>query len=92
MPTTKRIASHRNNIQDLRFSVKYLRGDSDYMPCDYNSQHANPIDHLTQQEQESLGFGVLNDVYVRKIINLGNSLNVLNTDQLRKAAFLNPKY
>ena len=90
MPTTKRIASHRNNIQDLRFSVKYLRGDR--MPCDYSSQHANPIDHLTQQEQESLGFGVRNDVYVRKIINLGNSLNVLNTDQLRKAAFLNPKY
>ena len=58
MPTTKRIASHRNNIQDLRFSVKYLRGDSDYMPCDYNSQHANPM----------------------------------LTDQLRKAAFLNPKY
>ena len=85
----KRIASQCNNIQDLSFRVKYLKGDR--MICDYDSQHATPIDRFTQ-EQESLGFDVGIDVYVSKIINLSNSPNVLDTDQLGNAASLDPKY
>ena len=88
--TPKKVASHSNNIQDLCCRVKYLKGDR--MPCDFGSWNRHPIDHLTQQEQESLGYDIGNDVYVRKITNLGNLPNVLDTDQLRKAAFLDPKY
>ena len=62
------------------------------MPCDYDSRYAKPINHLMQQEQESLGFHVGYDVYIRKMIILGNSPNVLEKYQLGKAAFLNPKY
>ena len=86
-PITKRIARHQNN---LRFRVKYLKGDR--MPCDYGSRYAKPTNQPMQQEQERLGFHVGNDVYVRKMIILGNSPNVLEKYQLGKAAFLNPKY
>ena len=88
-PTMKRIASQCNNIQDLSFRVKYLKGDR--MICNYDSQHANPTDRFTQ-EQESLGFDVGIDVSVSKIINLSNSPNVLDADQLGIAASLDPKY
>ena len=63
-PTTKRIASHRDKIQDLKFHVKHLKGNQ--MPCDYGSRHTNPINHLTQEEQDRLGFDVGNEIYVRK--------------------------
>ena len=89
-PTTKRIGRHRDRIQDLQYHLKYLKGER--MPCDYGSRHANPIDHLSQEEQEQLGFDVGNDVYVRKIINLGNSPNVLHTEQLSKAAVIDANY
>ena len=39
-PTSKRIAKHRDMIQDLDFQAAYLRGDE--MPCDYGSRHPKP--------------------------------------------------
>ena len=39
-----------------------------------------------------MGFAVGNDAYVKRIITLGNLPNFLDTDQLRKAASLDPKY
>ena len=53
-PTSKRISRHRDKIQDLQFTAKYLPGKN--MPCDYGSRHATPINHLNAQEQEQLRF------------------------------------
>ena len=39
--TSKRISSHRDNVHDLCFTMKYLKGR--HMPCDYGSRHPNTI-------------------------------------------------
>jgi hypothetical protein len=82
-PTSKRIAKHRDMIQDLDFKMSYLRGSE--MPCDYWSRHPNPIIHLTSEEQDmpseeqDMGFDNGKEVYIRKIVSLDNSPNYLNT-------------
>ena len=83
-PTSKRIAKHRDIIQDLDFKVGYLRGSD--MPCDYGSRHPNPIVHLSAEEQDRLGFDNGREVYVRKIINLDNSPNYVRQEQIEMAA------
>ena len=62
------------------------------MPCDYGSRHANPIDHLSETDQDKLGFDTGNKIYVRKIIDLGNSPNFVKLEQLGKAAQLDATY
>ena len=42
-----RVARHRNKVQDLRFTDKYLPGKA--MPCDYASRHAVPIEDLNEE-------------------------------------------
>ena len=83
-PTSKRIAKHRDTIQDLDFKVGYLRGTD--MPCDYGSRHPNPIVHLSSEEQDLLGFDNGREIYVRKIINLDNSPNYVRQEQIEMAA------
>ena len=89
-PTSKRIAKHRDMIQDLDFKASYLRGSD--MPCDYGSRHPNPIVHLSPEEQDVLGFDNGKDVYVRKIISLDNSPNYVRTEQIEMAAKYDPQY
>jgi len=89
-PTSKRIAKHRDTIQDLDFQVAYLRGSE--MPCDYGSRHPNPIEHLSPEEQDELGFDNGKDVYVRKIISLDNSPNHVRIEQIEMAAKYDPQY
>ena len=55
-----RVARHRNKVQDLRFTDKYLPGKS--MPCDYASCHAVPIKDLTEEEKEQVNVNVNVDV------------------------------
>jgi hypothetical protein len=83
-PTSKRIAKHRDIIQDLDFKVGYLRGND--MPCDYGSRHPNSIVHLSSEEQDLLGFDNGREIYVRKIINLDNSPNYVRQEQIEMAA------
>ena len=47
-----RVTRHRNKVQDLCFTDKYLEGKA--MPCDYVSCHAAPIEGLDMEEQERL--------------------------------------
>ena len=58
--TPVRVARHRNKVQDLRFTDKYLSGKS--MPCDYASRHASPIEDLTEEEKEQLIVDVGEDI------------------------------
>ena len=88
--TSKRIARHRDRIQDLDFHAAYMRGCE--MPCDYGSRHPNPIEHLSPEEQESLGFDNGKDVYVRKIISLDNSPNHVRMEQIEMAAKYDSQY
>ena len=82
--TSRRIGNHRDKVQDLDFKLKFLKGQD--MPCDYGSRHPNAINHLTQKEQDALGFDVGNTIHVRKIINLNSSPKAVTTDSLVKAA------
>ena len=60
-----RVARHRNKVQKLRFTDKYLPGKS--MPCDYASRHAAPIKDLTEKEKERLMVDVAEDKDVQVI-------------------------
>ena len=82
--TSKRIAKHRDLVQDLDFKVMYLKGRE--MPCYYGSRHPNRIDHLSQEEQEKLGFDTRKDIYVRKVICLEHSPNYVRLEQFEMAA------
>ena len=62
------------------------------MPCDYGSRHANTIDHLSQKEQAKLGFDLGNEIYVRKIINLNGSPDVLTTENIQNSARVDHNY
>ena len=61
-----RVARHRNKVQDLRFTDKYLPGNS--MPCDYTSRHAAPIEDLTEEEKRWLTVDVAEDIQVMRVI------------------------
>ena len=50
-----RVARHRNKVQDLSFTDKYLPGKT--MPCDYASRHAVPIEYLNQDWRQTSGLG-----------------------------------
>ena len=47
-----RVGRHRNKVQDLSFTDKYLPGKA--MPCDYASRHAVAIEGLDKEEKERL--------------------------------------
>ena len=81
--TSKRISSHRDNVHDLCYTMKYLKGR--HMPCDYGSRHPNTIQHLTSEEQDNLGFDMGKTIYVR-MIALGDSPDAINVDDIRQAA------
>ena len=82
--TSKRIAKHRDAVQDLDFKLQYMRGRE--MPCDYGSRHPNSIGHLSTHEQDDKGFDTGREVYVRKIICMENSPNYVRVEQMEMAA------
>ena len=82
--TSKRISKHRDAVQDLEFKLHYMKGKE--MPCDYGSRHPNSIEHLSVDEQDTIGFDTGREVYVRKIICLDNSPNYVRMEQMEMAA------
>ena len=87
---SKRISKHRDAVQDLKFKLRYLKGEK--MPCDYGSRHPNPIEHLTVEEREVLGFDMGKDIYVRRIFNIDQSPTYITSEQIKKAATLDTRY
>ena len=81
--TSKRISSHRDNVHDLCFTMKYLKGR--HMPCDYGSRHPNTIQHLTPEEQDNLGFDMGGTIYVRRI-TLQDSPDAIKIEDISQAA------
>ena len=84
-----RVARHRNKVQDLRFTDKYLPGKS--MPCDYASRHAVPIKDLTEEEKEMLMVDVGEDVQVMRVI-MADLPPALTMEVLREVAEHNEVY
>ena len=84
-----RVARHRNKVQDLRFTDKYLLGKS--MPCDYASRHASPIEDLTEEEKERLMVDVSEDIQVMRVI-MADLPPALTMEVLREVAERNEIY
>ena len=78
-----RVARHRNKVQDLRFTDKYLPGKS--MPCDYTSRHAAPIEDLTEEEKRRLMVDMGEDVQVMCVI-MADLPPALTMEVLREVA------
>ena len=60
-----RVGRHRNKVQDLSFTDKYLPGKE--MPCDYASRHAVPIEGLDEEEKERLMVDTGEDIQVMRV-------------------------
>ena len=60
-----RVARHRNKVQDIRFTDKYLPGKT--MPCNYASRHAAPIKDLDEEERERLMVDTGQDIEVMRV-------------------------
>ena len=78
-----RVARHRNKVQDLRFTDKYLPGKS--MPCYYTSRHAAPIEDLTEEEKRRLMVDVGEDIQVMRVI-MADLPPALSMEVLREVA------
>ena len=77
------ISNHRDKIQDLSLKMQYLPGKE--MPCDYGRRHSIPIDHLSEEEQNRLGFDNGQEIIVRKI-DITHSPDALKTEGIKEAA------
>ena len=88
--TSKRISQHRDKVQDLEYEMKHMPGKT--MPCDYGSRHAQPISHLTLEEQNALGFDNGQEVYVRRIYKQGGGADALLDDDILRAASADREY
>ena len=62
------------------------------MPCDYGSRHAQPISHLSIDEQNTLGFDNGQEVYVRRIQRLEGETPALTDEELAAAASNEKEY
>ena len=88
--TSKRISQHRDKVQDLEYTMKHMPGKT--MPCDYGSRHAQPICHLTLEEQNALGFDNGQEVYIRRIYKQGGGADSLLDEDILSAAGADREY
>ena len=87
--TSKRIASHRDEVCDLQYTMKHLAGNA--MPCDYGSRHPFPISHMSEEQQEKLGCDTGKMIYVRKI-DVSNSPDAILPAQIIQCALKDATY
>ena len=52
-PGSVRLKKHRQLIQDLSFTDKFIKGKEN--PADYSSRHPHSIEHLTTDQREQAG-------------------------------------
>ena len=80
---SKRIARHRDQTQDLNYTMNHLPGKEN--PCDYGSRHPLPIEHLQESDKSKMGLDVGDEIYVRNI-STENSPYAITTDDIKRAA------
>ena len=88
--TSKRLSHHRDKVQDLEYVMNHMPGKE--MPCDYGSRHARPINHLSLEEQNSLGFDNGQEVYIRRIYKQGGGEDALLDEDILSAAAEDRQY
>ena len=89
MPASRRVTKHRQQVQDLVFKDKYLRGKSN--PCDYASRHPTPLEGLSQTDREKLGVDDCDEVTVMRMF-VEDMPMALTLDMLKEAVGRDPDY
>ena len=84
-----RVGRHRNKVQDLTFTDKYLDGKA--MLCDYASRHAVPIEGLHKEEKERLMVNNGKDIQVMRVF-IADLPPALPLDVLREVAAQDEMY
>ena len=88
---SKRIARHREQVQDLKYTMMHLPGKEN--PCDYGSRHPLPIEQLEENEKEKLGLNTGNEIYVRKLyLSTEDSPRALTIEDIKLTAMKDPTY
>ena len=82
-PASVRVNKHRQKIQDLSFTDKYMSGK--VIPCDFNSRHPNSIDHMTTEERQRLGIDNGDEITIRRIF-LRDLPDAVTPDMIREVA------
>ena len=88
-PASKRISKHRDNIQDLQYTMQHLPGDD--MPCDFGSRHPNSINHLSDKDKERFGIDIGNEIYIRKL-EICSSPDAVTVEDIKTTASNDPLY
>lgn len=86
---SKRISRHRDQIQDLDYTMKHIPGNDN--PCDFGSRHPLPIEHLEDADKTKLGLNMGNEIYVRKI-STEDSPRAISMEDIKSAATNDPIY
>lgn len=82
-PASVRVNKHRQKVQDLSFTDKYMPGK--VIPCDFNSRHPNSIDHLTGEERQKLGIDDGDEITIRRIF-LRDLPDAVTPDMIKEVA------
>ena len=88
-PCSVRINKHRQKIQDLSFTDRYMPGKE--IPCDFNSRHPNKIDHLSQEDREKLGLDSSDEIAIRRIF-IKDLPDAVTLEMIREVADKDPVY
>ena len=88
-PTSKRISKHRDAVQDLQYTMKYLKGEE--MPYDYGSRHPREIHHLGIDEQNRLWFDNGQEIYIRRI-QFTDAPDAVDIETIQNIALKDPDY
>ena len=82
-----RLNKHRQLIQDLNFTDKFLAGKKN--PTDYASCHPQGIDHLTLEQREEAGVDDGEDIHIMRILisDLPDALTLDLNSQMNKIHF-----
>ena len=88
-PSTARIKKHRQVVQDLSFTDKYLPGKTN--PSDFTSRHPQNIRHLTQRQREEAGVDEGQKIHALRVL-LKDLPEAVTVDMVKEAASLDPTY
>lgn len=84
-----RISKHRMKVQDLCFKDKYMPGRR--IPCDYNSRHPQPIQHLSQDDRAKQGIDDGEEIFIRRVF-MSDLPDAVTVDMLKEVAERDPSY
>ena len=81
-----RISKHRMKVQDLCFKDKYMPGRK--IPCDYNSQHPQPMQHLCQEDRVKQGI-YDGEIFISRVC-MSNLPDTVTVEMLKEVAERDP--